>query len=54
MRVPVRTNYFVTRCFVGVTVVGTASDIENVSHVFQPDGRLAVSNSPYPFTPINA
>ena len=39
------------RCLVGVTVLtGTASDIENVSQVFQPDGRLAAANSPYPFS----
>jgi len=24
-------------------------EIENVSHAFQPDGRLRASNSPYPF-----
>jgi hypothetical protein len=39
-------TYLVTRCLVGVTVVGTASEIENVNHVFQPEGRLAASNSP--------
>ena len=48
-------RYFVTRCLVGVTVLaGAASEIENVSQVFQPDGRLAASNSPYPFKPRNA
>ena len=42
-------------CRVGVTVLaGAASEIENVSQVFQPDGRLAASNSPYPFRPRNA
>src|SRR5216684_3728469 len=39
-------GYFVTRCFVGVTVFGAASEIANVNQVFQPDGRLAASNSP--------
>ena len=39
--------HFVTRCRVGVASVGAAGEIENVSHVFQPDGRLAASNSPY-------
>jgi hypothetical protein len=38
--------YFVTMCRVGVTAAGAAGEIENVSHVFQPDGRLAASNSP--------
>jgi hypothetical protein len=33
-------------CLVGVTVLGAASEIEKVSQVFQPDGRLAASNSP--------
>ena len=43
---PLRRNYFVTRCLVGVTAVGAACEIENVSHVFQPAARLAASNSP--------
>ena len=44
------TSYLVTRCLVGVTVLsGAAGEIENVNQVFQPDGRLAASNSPYPF-----
>jgi hypothetical protein len=38
--------YFVITCLVGVTVFGAASEIENVNQVFQPDGRLAASNSP--------
>jgi hypothetical protein len=34
-------------CRVGVTVLsGAAGEIENVNHAFQPDGRLAASNSP--------
>ena len=42
--------HFVTKCRVGVTVLsGAAGEIENVNQVFQPDGRLAASNSPYPF-----
>ena len=48
-------TYFVTMRLVGVTVlVGAASEIENVSQVFQPDGRLSASNSRYPFRPRNA
>ena len=39
-------DYLVTRCLVGTTALGTASEIENVNHVFQPEGRLAASNSP--------
>ena len=39
-------HYLVTRCLTGVTVVATASEIENVSQVFQPCGRLSASNSP--------
>ena len=39
--------YLVTIRRVGVTVlVGAIGEIENVSHVFHPDGRLAASNSP--------
>jgi len=38
--------YFVITCLVGVAVFGAASEIENVNQVFQPDGRLAASNSP--------
>ena len=39
-------RYFVIR-LVGVTVlVGTIGEIENVSQVFHPNGRLAASNSP--------
>jgi hypothetical protein len=39
--------YFVTIRRVGVTVlVGAIGEIENVSQVFHPDGRLAASNSP--------
>jgi hypothetical protein len=38
--------YFVTRCRLGATAVGAVGEIENVSQVFQPDGRLAASNSP--------
>jgi hypothetical protein len=42
--------YFVTIRRVGVTVlVGAIGEIENVNHVFHPAGRLAASNSPYPF-----
>jgi hypothetical protein len=42
--------YFVTNRRVGVTVlVGAIGEIENVSQVFHPAGRLAWSNSPYPF-----
>jgi uncharacterized protein (DUF983 family) len=42
--------YFVTIWRVGVTVlVGAMGEIENVNHVFHPAGRLAASNSPYPF-----
>jgi hypothetical protein len=38
-------SYFVTMCRVGVTVLsGAAGEIENVNHVFQPDGRLAASS----------
>jgi hypothetical protein len=29
--------------------VGAIGEIANVNHVFQPDGRLAASNSPYAF-----
>jgi hypothetical protein len=33
-------SYLVTESFVGVTVLsGAAAEIENVNHVFQPDGR---------------
>jgi hypothetical protein len=43
-------SYFVTIRRVGVTVlVGAIGEIENVNQVFQPAGRLAASNSPYPF-----
>ena len=50
-----RVFYFTTLCRAGVSVlVGTASEIENVNQVFQPDGRLAAANSPYPFRPKNA
>jgi hypothetical protein len=39
--------YLVTIRRVGVTVlVGAIGEIENVSQVFQPDGRFAASNSP--------
>jgi len=38
-------TYFVM-CLVGVTVFGAASEIANVNQVFQPEGRLAASNSP--------
>ena len=39
--------YVVTIWRVGVTVlVGAIGEIENVSQVFHPDGRLAASNSP--------
>jgi hypothetical protein len=39
--------YLVTIRRVGVTVlVGAIGEIENVSHVFHPDGRLVASNSP--------
>jgi hypothetical protein len=41
-----RKTYLVIRCLVGVTAEGAASEIENVSQVFQPDGRFAASNSP--------
>jgi hypothetical protein len=40
-------GYFVTRWRVGVASVGAAGEIANVSHVFQPAGRLSWSNSPY-------
>ena len=37
--------YFVTMCRVGVTVLsGAAGEIENVNHVFQPDGRFSASS----------
>ena len=39
--------YFVTRCRVGFASVAAVGEIANVSHVFQPDGRFAASNSPY-------
>jgi hypothetical protein len=40
-------DYLVTIRRVGVTVlVGAIGEIENVSQVFHPDGRLAASNSP--------
>lgn len=40
-------HYFVIKCLVGATVLsGGASEIANVNHVFQPEGRLAASNSP--------
>ena len=42
--------YLFTRCRVGVTAAGAIGEIEKVNHVFQPDGRLAASNSPYAFT----
>jgi hypothetical protein len=46
------THYFVNRCWVGfASAVGAAGEIANVSQVFQPDGRLAASNSPYPLKP---
>ena len=38
--------YFAISSPVGVTVGGAASEIEKVSQVFPPDGRLAASNSP--------
>jgi hypothetical protein len=39
--------YLVTIRRVGATVLaGAIGEIENVNHVFQPDGRLAASNSP--------
>ena len=42
--------YLVARCWVGVTVVlSAAGESWNVSQAFQPDGRLAASNAPYPF-----
>jgi hypothetical protein len=42
-----RFPYFVTIRCVGATVlVGAMGEIENVSHVFHPAGRLAASNSP--------
>src|SRR5882757_7518236 len=31
--------------------LGVASEIENVSHVFQPSGRFLASNSKYDFKP---
>jgi hypothetical protein len=41
--------YFVTIRRVGVTLlVGAIGEIENVSQVFHPDGRLAASNSRKP------
>lgn len=47
---PQTRSYFVTIRRVGATVlVGAIGESENVSQVFQPDGRLAASNSPYPF-----
>lgn len=40
-------HYLVAIRRVGATVlVGAIGEIENVSQVFQPDGRLAASNSP--------
>jgi hypothetical protein len=30
-------------------LAGAMGEIENVNHVFHPAGRLAASNSPYPF-----
>jgi hypothetical protein len=45
-----RFPYFVTIRRVGATVLaGGIGKIENVTHVFHPDGRFAASNSPYPF-----
>lgn len=45
-----RSPLLVTMRRVGATVVtGAIGEIEKVSQVFQPDGRLAASNSPYPF-----
>jgi hypothetical protein len=43
-------SYFVTIRRVGATVlVGAMGEIENVNHVFHPAGRLAASNSLYPY-----
>lgn len=49
VRVSMLTDYFVIRCFVGVTVeVGAAFEIWNVSQTFQPSGRFSAANSLYP------
>ena len=43
-------SYFVTIRRVGATVLaGAMGEIENVNHVFHPTGRLAASNSLYPY-----
>jgi hypothetical protein len=43
-------SYFVTIRRVGATVlVGAMGEIENVNHVFHPAGRLAASNSLFPY-----
>jgi hypothetical protein len=40
-------SYFVTVGGGGVVGVVVAGEIENVTHVFQPEGRSAASNSAY-------
>jgi len=43
----IKIGYFVTIRRVGVTVlVGAIGEIENVSQVFHPAGRLSAANSP--------
>jgi hypothetical protein len=44
--IELRDRYLVIRCWVGFASVGAACETENVSQVFQPDGRLDASNLP--------